>query len=147
MLDLSIAKLGVIGIVALIVLGPTRLPHVARTLGTLFGRAQRYLHAVQAEVSQQLELDTLRQIKSNLHTTAQEALHTSRSTLQGEHTPWDALQATSATFRSPSRNRRVRKYPHPYIALMYFTNVRTNVHLHVIGRRQRIHTQAAQAKK
>ncbi len=151
MLDLSIAKLGVIGIVALIVLGPTRLPHVARTLGTLFGRAQRYLHAVQAEVSRQLELDTLRQIQSNLHTTTQEAreaLRTSRPSLQGERTSWDAQYPTSETFRSPSRNRRVWRYPHSYTALVYFTNTRTNGHYpHVMGRRQRIRAQAARAKK
>ena len=62
MLGLDISKIAVIGTVALVVLGPERLPHVARTLGTLLGRAQRYLNSVQQEVAQQMQLDELRKL-------------------------------------------------------------------------------------
>src|SRR5450830_1623525 len=62
MLGLDISKIAVIGTVALVVLGPERLPHVARTLGTLLGRAQRYLNNVQQEVAQQMQLDELRKL-------------------------------------------------------------------------------------
>ncbi|MFZ4875924.1 Sec-independent protein translocase subunit TatA/TatB [Janthinobacterium sp. Mn2066] len=62
MLGLDISKIAVIGTVALVVLGPERLPHVARTLGTLLGRAQRYLSSVQQEVAQQMQLDELRKL-------------------------------------------------------------------------------------
>nr|MBP8795522.1 twin-arginine translocase TatA/TatE family subunit [Brachymonas sp.] len=49
MIDLGISKLTLIGIVALIVVGPEKLPGIARTLGTLVGRAQRYINDLKAE--------------------------------------------------------------------------------------------------
>jgi sec-independent protein translocase protein TatB len=60
MFDIDISKMAVIGTVALVVLGPERLPRVARTAGTLLGRAQRYLTSVRAEVDQQMRIDELR---------------------------------------------------------------------------------------
>ena len=51
MIDLGISKLALIGVVALIVIGPEKLPRVARMAGTLLGRAQRYINDVKAEVS------------------------------------------------------------------------------------------------
>ncbi|NTX22943.1 Sec-independent protein translocase protein TatB, partial [Burkholderia cepacia] len=57
MLDLGLSKMALIGVVALVVLGPERLPRVARTAGALFGRAQRYINDVKAEVSREIELD------------------------------------------------------------------------------------------
>src|SRR5450830_810223 len=66
MLGLDISKIAVIGTVALVVLGPERLPRVARTVGTLLGRAQRYLNSVQQEVAQQMQLDELRKMTDSL---------------------------------------------------------------------------------
>lgn len=66
MFGLDISKIAVIGTVALVVLGPERLPHVARTLGTLLGRAQRYLSSVQQEVAQQMQLDELRKLSGGI---------------------------------------------------------------------------------
>ncbi len=60
MIDLGLSKLAIIGVVALIVIGPEKLPKVARMAGSLYGRAQRYLHDVKAEVSREIELDELR---------------------------------------------------------------------------------------
>ena len=51
MLDLSFSKMALIGVVALIVIGPEKLPKVARTLGALIGKAQRYVSDVKAEVN------------------------------------------------------------------------------------------------
>ncbi|MDY7540196.1 Sec-independent protein translocase protein TatB [Undibacterium sp. RTI2.1] len=70
MIDLGISKLALIGVVALIVIGPEKLPKVARMAGTLFGRAQRYINEVKSEVSREIELDELRQ----MHKDAQEAV-------------------------------------------------------------------------
>jgi sec-independent protein translocase protein TatB len=58
--DLGLSKLAVIGVVGLIVLGPERLPKVARVAGTLFGRAQRYLRDVKDEVSREMSLAELK---------------------------------------------------------------------------------------
>lgn len=70
MIDLGITKLALIGVVALVVIGPERLPKVARMAGTLFGRAQRYLNEVKAEVSREIELDELRKMQQEMQEAA-----------------------------------------------------------------------------
>ncbi len=72
MFDIGISELGVIGAVALIVLGPEKLPRVARTVGNLMGRAQRYMADVKAEVNRQIELDELRGMKSSVENSMQD---------------------------------------------------------------------------
>lgn len=69
MIDLGLTKLALIGVVALVVIGPEKLPKVARMAGTLFGRAQRYINQVKSEVSREIELDELRK----MHKEVQEA--------------------------------------------------------------------------
>ena len=63
MMDLGLTKIVVIGVVALVVIGPEKLPKVMRLLGTLYGRAQRYLRDVKAEVSREIDVEALR----NMH--------------------------------------------------------------------------------
>ncbi len=70
MLDLGLSKIAIIGVVALIVVGPERLPRVARTMGTLLGRAQRYLADVKAEVNREMQLDELRAMRDNVEKAA-----------------------------------------------------------------------------
>ncbi|HUP94238.1 MAG TPA: Sec-independent protein translocase protein TatB [Burkholderiales bacterium] len=69
MFDIGFSELMVIAIVALIVIGPERLPKVARTLGHLFGRMQRYVNDVKADISREMELEELKR----LQTTVQDA--------------------------------------------------------------------------
>ena len=64
MIDLGLSKMALIGAVALIVIGPEKLPRVARTVGTLLGKAQRYVSDVKAEVNRSMELDELKKMKS-----------------------------------------------------------------------------------
>lgn len=71
MIDLGLSKLAIIGVVALIVIGPEKLPKVARMAGTLYGRAQRYLHEVKSEVSREIELEELRNLQKEVQDTAQ----------------------------------------------------------------------------
>lgn len=78
MIDLGLSKLAVIGVVALIVIGPERLPKVARMAGTLYGRAQRYLHDVKSEVSREMELEELK----NLRKQAEEAASTFKDEME-----------------------------------------------------------------
>ncbi|WP_153099281.1 Sec-independent protein translocase protein TatB [Paraburkholderia hayleyella] len=70
MLDLGLTKMALIGVVALVVLGPERLPRVARTAGALFGRAQRYINDVKAEVAREVEMDELRRMKTEFESAA-----------------------------------------------------------------------------
>jgi sec-independent protein translocase protein TatB len=60
MFDIGFTELIVIGVVALIVIGPERLPKVARTAGHLYGRMQRYVSSVKSEISQEIQLDEIR---------------------------------------------------------------------------------------
>jgi sec-independent protein translocase protein TatB len=70
MFDIGFSELLVIAIVALIVIGPQRLPTVARTLGHLFGRMQRYVNDVKADISREMELDELKKLQSSMEDTA-----------------------------------------------------------------------------
>ena len=70
MLDFSISELAVIAVVALVVIGPERLPKVARTVGTLLGRAQRYVNDVKAEVNREMELEELRKLQTQMQDAA-----------------------------------------------------------------------------
>ena len=71
MIDLGLSKLAIIGVVALVVIGPERLPKVARMAGTLYGRAQRYLHDVKSEVSREMDLEELRNLKKDVQESAE----------------------------------------------------------------------------
>ena len=62
MFDMGFTEMMLIGIVALIVIGPERLPGVARTAGKYFGRLKRFMTSVKADVEQELRADELRQI-------------------------------------------------------------------------------------
>ncbi|MGW8182698.1 MAG: Sec-independent protein translocase protein TatB [Burkholderiales bacterium] len=70
MFDIGFTELLVIGVVALIVIGPERLPRVARTVGHLFGRMQRYVNDVKADISREMELDELKKLRSTVEDTA-----------------------------------------------------------------------------
>lgn len=60
MFDIGFSELLVIGVVALIVIGPERMPKVARTAGHLYGRLQRYVSSVKSDISREVEFDELR---------------------------------------------------------------------------------------
>jgi sec-independent protein translocase protein TatB len=62
MFDFGFIELLVIGVVALIVIGPERLPKVARTVGHLYGRMQRYVSSVKSDISHEMQLDEMRRI-------------------------------------------------------------------------------------
>jgi sec-independent protein translocase protein TatB len=72
MFDIGFAEMLVIAVVALIVIGPQRLPKAARTLGAFFGRMQRYVADVKADVEREMELEELRKFKTNVEETARE---------------------------------------------------------------------------
>lgn len=66
MFDIGFSELMVIGIVALVVIGPERLPKVARTLGHLLGRAQRYVSDVKADINREIQLDELKKLQASV---------------------------------------------------------------------------------
>lgn len=72
MFDIAFSEILVIAVVALIVIGPERLPKTARTLGHLFGRLQRYVSDVKSDISREMELDELRKLQQQVRSAAQE---------------------------------------------------------------------------
>ena len=72
MIDFGFDKIALIGAVALIVIGPEKLPRVARTVGTLLGKARRYVADVKAEVNRSIELEELQKMKSQFENAARD---------------------------------------------------------------------------
>jgi sec-independent protein translocase protein TatB len=101
MLDLGLTKMALIGVVALVVLGPERLPRVARTAGALFGRAQRYINDVKAEVTREIELDELRRMKGEFEQAAHNVEKTVHDNLRKHETELNDAW-NSGTSLSPS---------------------------------------------
>ncbi len=99
MIDLGISKMALIGAVALIVIGPEKLPRVARTVGTLLGKAQRYVSDVKAEVSRSIELDELRKMKESVVGAAKDVENSIHSGASEFEKTW--ADATSMADNSP----------------------------------------------
>jgi sec-independent protein translocase protein TatB len=72
MFDIGFSELLVIGVVALIVIGPQKLPRVARTAGILLGRLQRYVADVKADINREIELEELRKMRDSMQSAASE---------------------------------------------------------------------------
>ena len=81
MFDIGFTELMVIGVVALIVIGPERLPGVARTVGHLAGRLQRYVADVKADIGREMEFDELRKMRDSMQQAATEVETSVRSEL------------------------------------------------------------------
>lgn len=78
MFDFSLAELMVVMVVALVVIGPERLPKVARTLGHLYGRAQRYVNGVKSDIARDMAMDDYRQLQQKIQAEAaalQQSVH------------------------------------------------------------------------
>jgi sec-independent protein translocase protein TatB len=89
MIDFGFDKLALIGAVALIVIGPEKLPKVARTVGHLFGKAQRYVADVKAEVNRSIELDELKKMRSQFETAARDVESSVRSEVDSATSAFD----------------------------------------------------------
>jgi sec-independent protein translocase protein TatB len=102
MFDVGFSEIVVIAVVALVVLGPEKLPKTARTLGHLFGRLQRYVNDVKGDIKRELELDELRKLQQNVQSTARELEESMTSaTRDMEAGVRDVESALSATGASP----------------------------------------------
>lgn len=128
MIDFGFDKLALIGAVALIVIGPEKLPKVARTVGHLFGKAQRYVSDVKAEVNRSIELDELKKMKTQFEDAARDVQNNVESTvreagqafesdwksatagLDGSSTPsYEPLAPPPASYKHPKKNWRLKR--------------------------------------
>jgi sec-independent protein translocase protein TatB len=110
-IDLGISKIALIGAVALIVIGPEKLPRVARTVGTLLGKAQRYIADVKAEVSKSIELDELKKMKETMQEAASDVENSIHSGVTDFEKDW--ADATSTAMSSASSFTSYPTYSHP----------------------------------
>ena len=133
MIDLGISKLALIGAVALVVIGPEKLPRVARTVGALLGKAQRYVADVKAEVNRSMELDELKKMKESVETAARDVESSVSSGASDFEKSWseatsgldgsafsgtgDALSQLGSdgfpTYRHPKKNWRIKQKAMP----------------------------------
>ena len=90
MIDFGFDKIALIGAVALIVIGPEKLPRVARTVGHMLGKAQRYVADVKAEVNRSIELDELKKMKTQFEDAARDV----------EKSVGDEVRQANASFES-----------------------------------------------
>ena len=102
MFDIGFSEIVVIGVVALVVIGPERLPKTARTLGHLFGRLQRYVNDVKADINREMELDELRKLQREVQSAARDF----------EQSVDERRDATSQIGRAQRRARAERRRRH-----------------------------------
>jgi sec-independent protein translocase protein TatB len=142
MIDLGVSKLALIAVVALIVVGPERLPKIARMAGNLFGRAQRYMADVKSEVSRQMDVEEFKKLReesvsafkdveSSLQSTVQEAganLSDQADIFENNFTraPLDAKEVLSKSIRQGRKSWGVRRAARP-VWFKHSTGMRTRV--------------------
>jgi sec-independent protein translocase protein TatB len=116
MIDFGLTKMMLIGVVALVVIGPEKLPKVARMAGSLFGRAQRYINDVKAEVSREMELDELRKVHEevqkaagDVHQSIASSLAQTQSELNAAWSGDSDAHAGDAALQAPDVAQMARK--------------------------------------
>jgi sec-independent protein translocase protein TatB len=102
MIDLGISKLALIGVVALVVIGPEKLPRVARMVGALLGKAQRYVADVKAEVNRTMELEELKKMKESVESAARDVESSIHQTTSDFEKEWSDVTAGLETGGSAS---------------------------------------------
>jgi sec-independent protein translocase protein TatB len=125
MIDFGFDKIALIGAVALIVIGPEKLPRVARTVGHFLGKAQRYVADVKAEVNRTIELEELQKMKSQFETAARDVetsvnteFNSATSDLENSWKSGDSDSAARALeglstpppeYKNPKKNWRLKR--------------------------------------
>ena len=114
MIDLGVSKIALIGAVALIVIGPEKLPRVARTVGTLLGKAQRYVADVKQEVNRSMELDELKKMKEDVEGAARDvenSIHTGASDFERSWADANSSTASGDASLAEADGRVAEIYP------------------------------------
>ena len=113
MIDIGVTKLAIIGGIALIVIGPEKLPGLAKTIGTLLGRARRYVADVKAEVNRSMELDELKKMKETVESAARDVENSIQTSSSDFEKSW--AETTSMVTNSTSADAYISfpQYKHP----------------------------------
>ncbi len=145
MIDLGLSKMMLIGVVALIVIGPEKLPRVARTVGALLGKAQRYVADVKAEVNRSMDLEELRKMKENVETAAQDVQNSVQTAATDFERDWqettagltessvEPLSTPVPEYKNPGKNWRLKRG-----AVPRWYKTRTGVRTHALSGAARV---------
>lgn len=112
MFDIGFSELMVIAVIALVVIGPERLPKVARTVGHLLGRMQRYVNDVKSDINREMQLDELKKLQSQvvesartLESSVRQEMDSAKSSFAGigqeAQSALDELKATAEQSSAP----------------------------------------------
>lgn len=93
MFDIGFSEMVIVAVVGLIVLGPERLPKVARQAGQWLGKLQRYVADVKSDINRQMELEDLRRLQTEVTGAARELHSTLKSTLSETQSEFDSIAA------------------------------------------------------
>jgi sec-independent protein translocase protein TatB len=120
--DIGVTKIAIIGAIALVVIGPEKLPGVARMLGNLLGRARNYMAEVKAEVNRSMEMDELRKMKDSVVSAARDVEQTMQTNASDFEKSWAEATADPASvaaldtsyvhmpeYRHPKKQWRLKK--------------------------------------
>ncbi len=124
MFDIGVTKIAIIGGIALVVIGPEKLPGLAKTVGTLLGRARRYVADVKAEVNRSMELDELKKMKDTMESAARDVENSIQTSASDFEKSWAdatseshvALADATPTFpeyKPPKKKWRVKQSATP----------------------------------
>ncbi|MES2687374.1 MAG: Sec-independent protein translocase protein TatB [Pseudomonadota bacterium] len=112
MIDIGLSKIALIGAVALIVIGPEKLPRVARTVGMLLGKAQRYVSDVKQEVSRSMELDELKKMKESMEGAARDVENSIQTNTSDFEKSWAETTGAASSDELPGMIT-LPEYKHP----------------------------------
>lgn len=114
MIDIGVTKLAIIGGIALVVIGPEKLPGLAKTIGTLLGRARRYVADVKAEVNRSMELDELKKMKDTVENAARDVEQSIQSGASDFESSWkEATDMASSSSTLVNQTPSFPQYKHP----------------------------------
>ncbi len=113
MLDIGVTKIAIIGAIALVVIGPEKLPGVARMVGNLLGRARSYMAEVKAEVNRSMELDELRKMKDTVESAARDVEQTIQTNASDFEKSWAEATGTASGESLETTYTSVPEYRHP----------------------------------
>ena len=111
MIDIGFTKLAIIGGIALVVIGPDKLPGLAKTIGTLIGRARRYVADVKSEVSRSMELDELKKMKDTVENAARDVENSIQTSAADFEKSWSEATDGASSTSYASEISPVYKHP------------------------------------
>jgi len=111
--DIGITKIAIIGGIALVVIGPEKLPALAKLIGTLLGRARRYVSDVKAEVNRSMELDELKKMKDTVESAARDVENTIQTSASDFEKSWAETTGLASNSQSDDLHPSFPEYRHP----------------------------------